>query len=60
MGMCYYIQKQPLRGVLEGNCFEICIQGIWQMPAGGFVFSGVAGYKPAALLEANFFMGVSQ
>ena len=58
--MCYYIQKQPLRVALERRCFKICIQSTWHMPVDGFLCREVAGYSPAALVEANFFMGIFQ
>ena len=60
MVMCYCIQKQPLRVALERRCFEICIQSTWHMPADGFLCTVVAVYQPAALVEANFLMGVFQ
>ena len=60
MVLCYYIQKQPLRGPLERRCFQIGIESTWQMPVGGFASSRVVSYLPEALLETDFDMGVFQ
>ena len=51
-------RKQPLRGVLENRCSEICSQHFWKIPMKKFVFSKVEDLESAILPKLNFFIGV--
>ena len=51
-------QKQPLSGVLQNGCSEICGQKSWKIPMNKLIFGKVEGLESATLLKLNFFIGI--
>ena len=44
-------RKQPLRGVLEYICFEVCGQNSWKIPMRKFIVNKVEGIEPATFRD---------
>ena len=56
--LCFSIQKQSLRGVLQNRCSTTMIKTLEKCQRKNSFFSKVAGCRPATLLRMNSFTGI--